>query len=554
MKGWLKLLVLGVIPILAVTTVAAQTATDKGSQLIFQANMAHKSFISVANAHDDRAVTLLTQYYNDEMAMVLWYLRIVLPNGNVLVDPFDHMIPGTATDDDMDGTNVSEVLGALPAMTNDDDGAGINSGHFVISVTAVAADLPADADADPPIVANDDNQANILFPAFLAEGMDDMGNIDEGGNNYPTNGTGVDRSAPTFAADDTEEETDTSSTNVGDLTVDTAMPVSFNHLTGHFTEALLSTDAGGGDQTASWGGTPVVRAAVVEATDALTTDDYHKLDGTEGTQTAAGGHLAELSAGGMTETITNAGARTDYTAPSDIADELDDATNRGINGGALVLPALHGGGGETKQIMLILSAADNYGGAGDYSLMAAKTGLMVSLMDGMGGALADPAAASGPVFGGVDDPETPPGTKIIVEGIQVMTDAGDCGGDMIMGPWTLEHLTSIVPSAMTGTDDFAGLDAELDPMMNASPGWIKFKRTGLSCEMDYGDGDVATGNPLELADGVPTEDERTYAAGTLIVEQEDSTRTFVTVGRALLKFITADSTFAASWTLKSPAN
>ncbi len=536
MKGWLRLLVLGAIPILAVTmavdTGFAISNEDKGSQLIFQTNMAHRSFISVANAHDTRAVTLLVQYYNDEMERVLWYLRLLPPNGNSLVDPFDHMIPGSDP-----ATNAGDfIMGTDKA----------NSGHFVIAITAVAADLPADADATPAINANADNQANILFPTFLAEGMDDVGNIDEGGTTYPIDGSGVDRSAPP------EEGDDTTSTNVGDLSVDNAMPVAFNHLTGHFTEALLSTDAGGGDQTASWGGTPVVRAATgTNVAEAVPADnDYVKLDGT------ATGMLTEKNAGGATVDIENTDARAGYTAAQDDV-VTDDSTsnNRGINGGALVLPALHGGGDETKQIMLILSAADDFGGAGKYSLMAAKTGLMVSLMDGMGGTLADPSAATGPVFGGADDPETPPGTKIIVEGIQVMIDAGDCGGDMIMGPWTLGHLISIVPSANTGTDDFAGLmNEDMDPMMNASPGWIKFKRTGLKCEMNYGDGDVATGNPLELDDGVPTEDKRTYEAGTLIVEEKDTTRNFVTVGSALLKFITADSTFAASWTLKSPPN
>ena len=55
MKGWLKLLVLGAVPILAVTMVADQTlAADKGSQLIFQANSDHVSFISVANANRRR--------------------------------------------------------------------------------------------------------------------------------------------------------------------------------------------------------------------------------------------------------------------------------------------------------------------------------------------------------------------------------------------------------------------------------------------------------------------------------------------------------------------
>ena len=145
MKGWFKLLVLGAIPILAVTMAVNQglaiSNEDKGSQLIFQTNMAHKSFISIANAHDDRAVTLLVQFYNDEMEMVLWYLRLLPPNGNSLVDPFDHMIPGSDP-----ATNSGDfIMGTDKA----------NSGHFVIAITAVAADLAADADADPAIEAND---------------------------------------------------------------------------------------------------------------------------------------------------------------------------------------------------------------------------------------------------------------------------------------------------------------------------------------------------------------------------------------------------------------
>ena len=167
MKGWLKLLVLGAVPILAVTMVADQTlAADKGSQLIFQSNMAHVNFISIVNAHPGgvpeadsppRAVTVLVQYYNDEMKRVLWYLRVIPGGTNVLVNPFNHAIPGTAKQDDDDEdipgseTNVSDVLGTLPAMSNDDDGPGINTGHFVIAVTAVAAnsvDDTTDAEGD----------------------------------------------------------------------------------------------------------------------------------------------------------------------------------------------------------------------------------------------------------------------------------------------------------------------------------------------------------------------------------------------------------------------
>ena len=77
-------------------------------------------------------------------------------------------------------------------------------------------------------------------------------------------------------------------------------------------------------------------------------------------------------------------------------------------------------------------------------------------------------------------------------------------------------------------------------------------REELECKMDFGDGDAATLSTVEDADGVPTSDKRTYKAGTLIVEEATADRSFVTTGQVLLKFITPTSTFAASWSLKSP--
>ena len=213
------------------------------------------------------------------------------------------------------------------------------------------------------------------------------------------------------------------------------------------------------------------------------------------------------------------------------------------------------------QIMLLLSAADDFGDpargkGGNYQLIPAMTGIDIVLIDPMGNPLDMEDAASSPVFGSgaeADDADVA-STQIIVNGVQVMTDANlaKCTGTMIDGPWSLAHLTSIVPEASAGGKKFAGLDAEMDPMMTASPGWIKFARTALKCEKDYGDGDSANLSSVENADGVPVSDERTFTAGTLIVEEKSSTRAFVTTGRALLKFITPGATFAASWTLKSP--
>ena len=95
---------------------------------------------------------------------------------------------------------------------------------------------------------------------------------------------------------------DATSKNVGDLSIKNAQPVSFNHLTGNFTEALTSTADGGADQTASWGGTPVVRPAVDTPANndgshgrLHNSDWYERTDEIDG----FGGRLAEKDAAGM---------------------------------------------------------------------------------------------------------------------------------------------------------------------------------------------------------------------------------------------------------------
>ena len=75
-----------------------------------------------------------------------------------------------------------------------------------------------------------------------------------------------------------------------------------------------------------------------------------------------GGRLAEKDAGGNESLISN--VVSGYTNEGGNEIENGTAYNRGLSGGALVLPALYGGGAETHQIMLLLSAADKYGGSG----------------------------------------------------------------------------------------------------------------------------------------------------------------------------------------------
>ncbi len=606
MKSIFKILILATVPILAATAVVDQgLAADKGSQLIFQTNMAHTNYISIANAHDSQAVTVLVQYYNDAMEMPVWYLRVLPADGNVLINPFDHMIPG-----DPKETNVGDAIMANAAL--EEDPIGINSGRYVIAVTAVGANVKGRAvasnnrdmgltddelDADPVAPATVARTVNVLFPTFLAEDMHGMDNIDNGGsivNAIP--GASVDEDAAIlnhnlmltkFEATDTQTE-DNTSKNVGDLSFENAEPIAFNHLTGNFTEALTSTASGGADQTASWGGTPVIRPAVDNTDNAMGADDteganiidYQTLDGgdaldalrDEGTGTTPlpperaariGGRLAEKDAGGAEANIDNevsgyegVGGNQNDDEEQIIVNTLTDAPRRqrGLAGGALVLPALFGGGDMAHQIMLLLSVTDEFGGAGKYKLMPAMTGYEVTLMDSMGDALANPAAADDAVFGGGGSADAPSGIHIIVEGISVMVDAklGECSGTMMTGPWNLASFAELVPEASMGSKDFDGLDARMDPMMNASPAWIKFKRMPLTCKDDFGDGDAANLAGFEQADGVPVTDNRTFTAGTLVVEEMNKDRAFVTTGQALLKFITPSSTFAASWSLKSP--
>ena len=624
MKSILRILALGVLPILAFTAVTDQgLAADKGSQLIFHVNMAHQNFISVANANDGSAVTVLVQYYNDETALVHWHLRVIPGGGNVMVDPFDQMIPGTADEDGMNYVNVSDELDRLPARTNEDDGPGMNSGRFLVVVTAVGANSTDNADTADVDEGNDGdvamNVANILFPDFLAADMHGMDNIDNCGvitndttraGTVNTSNVGYSENGPdgvfdcrkddpaTGTDDVAVNEADLTSKNVGALTVKNAEPVAFNHLTGHFTEALSDTDAGGNDQTMSWGGTPVVRPAVTTVNNmAMIGTDYQTLNGIDSVDNATmafypggdplsatdttdtveqiavdgTGRLAEKDAGGQGLNIVNTAARAAFARPSRIESEEDNSTNRAIAGvgnmtgtpamqvphGALVLPALYGRM-HTTQVALLLSVADDFGDprhakGGDYKLIPAMTGYKVILQDNMGDALPDPKAADDPKFGGAASGDAPAGVNIIVNGLSVMTDAdlGKCKGEMIEGHWTLANLVGLVPTAASGAKTFAGLDAPMDPMMNTTPGLIKFVRSQLTCKREYGDESPA-GPVGEGADGVPITAERTYKAGTLVMEQQDSMRSFVTTGQALLKFVTPDSSFAASWSLKSP--
>ena len=520
---------------------------------------AQKNFISVANTAEDRAVTVLFQYHNDEMRRVLWYLRVLRAGATVLVDPFDHEIPGTA-DGAGGSVNVKGILfGETPSLSSEEK-AGFNSGRFVIGVTAVGANTVDDPGTD----GNEGNTletANILFPTFLAKDLHGMDNIDNCGELKTTAGAtekddnleytrhGADGADDCSRASDAAGRDETSR-NVGGLSVHNYQPLAFNHLTGHHTAARILPELGEGT---AWGVNALTRPAITtpDGADAETpwigTLPYTVLDG------ANGARLAPKVHGGAEE--VNAATDDDNRADDSggggpvARDPTPSENNRVVNGGALVWPALHRTAHGEQQVRF-LSVADEYGDPGGYRLLAARTLYRIELHDALGNVLAD-ADLQLPVFGGLPVPDPPPSLFLLVDGIGVRPDASpaDCTGNDRVEGWRLADLTDLVSTASMGGEDFAGLDAPVDLQANASPGWVEFHRTQVTCTRDYGDGDPSDNTTIEVPDGIPTQDQRSFIGGTLVVEKETANRTFVTAGQVVVRFLTPDSAFAASWWL-----
>ena len=110
------------------------------------------------------------------------------------------------------------------------------------------------------------------------------------------------------APDDMPDAKDNTSKNVGELRIANAEPISFNHLTGHFTEALVGGESGP-DQTAAWGGAPVIRPAVNNNNNMMMLSEYTTLNGTDpDTEGGMGGRLAEKDAGGGEKIMYNLAA------------------------------------------------------------------------------------------------------------------------------------------------------------------------------------------------------------------------------------------------------
>ena len=529
------------------------------------------NFISVTNSSSDMAVTVQFDYYNDDLTPILSFLRVLPANATILVNPFDHMVPGPASAGLMERANVRDALfgtgelgankmsGMKPAAVSAMGDGGFNSGRFLISVTAVGTMEDIVDDTEDPA----DGRANIIFPGYLvSDGMlDGTNNID---------GTGA---ADTYNTDDSnrpeelaEGADDPSSKNVGDLSADNSRPVSFNFLIGHHTTALVGESAAGSDQTASWAVPALARPSVgdpdADATDAANDEPYEVLDG------MANDHLAKILHGGMERTITQNGDNPETFATEDAIPFSNDV----VDGGSLLWSSLHGTA-LSDQMVNFISVADEYGdGNGKYMLIAAQTQYAISLYDANSNKLAAPDADSTPGLG-LEGPDNPPTLRILVSGISVYISAeNDCAMDMELrrDGWNLWDIAGIVPAAASGDEDFAGLEAMVEmPEENRSIGWVTFNRgtldsdattdgdqtvgSPLSCTYDHGDGDPEQDNPgVADDDKLPTKDERAFTGGTMVLtDKTTETRVFVTAGQVVLKYITPSSTFGASWWLES---
>ena len=262
---------------------------------------------------------------------------------------------------------------------------------------------------------------------------------------------------------------------------------------------------------------------------------------------ADGIRLAEMIHGGDATVDANENTVEGYT-DGDMNGNKD-GSRRELGCSGVVLPAWNGLIRKFSSCPL----RTDYGKSdefGDYKLIPARTKYKVVVHDAAGGVFVAPGAEDGQVFrGGEEEEMETPMPDIAVSGISVMLDPGDCGGMMTMGGWSLADLTGLISAASDGTDDYMGLGAMVDPMMNASMGWVKFLRHTQKCTMDFGDGDGPNLGGIEDPDGVPTTDERTFTTGTVVIEKGDTDRVYVTTGQVILKFETPAATFGASWML-----
>lgn len=543
---------------------------------------AYKNFISVTNTHGEMAVTVMFQYYNDDMNLVLSYLRVVLAGQTILIDPFNVDLPGTngfnSTErffDDEDGDRELIAIGT-------DKKKGFNSGRFLISATAVAT---RDDGAYPAEVGDAaDRGATILFPyeVVTEEELHKKNNIDSVGTGFAQAkdhdfGTTIDATEVTEEneKDDTTRNTGSKmGVNNDNLHPGNARAVYFNWLIGHQTTAVAGVT--GVDSTASWAlsalSRPVVSVGtertIFTPTEADTTPTGSELylyeclvDSTGDNAT----YLAEFTQGLAGAVASDPGEIVKTKVPA--TSPNGPWSNRGIASaeGALKLSALHSVPNMKHQSFNLISIADSYGASGGdasaspptrsdaaYMALEAQTGYTVLVRDRDGDPLKDDGG-SGSNIGGLDPDATadiPMTMHIVVSGIATYIGSNDkcaMGEGGRRDGYSLYNLAELYPDVMNGDGDkFDGLMVETDAdaaAYNGSQGWLKFKRRAMTCEMVFNYPDASTGE--DAADTLDIK--RSFIGSTVRIEKGDAERRFATAAQFVLRYETPETAFAAAW-------
>ncbi len=230
------------------------------------------------------------------------------------------------------------------------------------------------------------------------------------------------------------------------------------------------------------------------------------------------------------------------------------------NYGALGWTAIHGPSPATPvengfkdQRVEFLSIADDYNGsktassvtigAGvvydrSYNIVGAQTGYTVQVYDNNEDQLS--LTPDTPI--NISPPPSVPTTanlRIIVECLQVWIN-GTKTEEFRRDGLSIYNLHEITALVTTGNGDFDGLGFAVNPLTDASQGWIRFARDNVS-------------NKVSATLGTQTV---TVTGGTIapvnpVIMDNLGAPSFTTIGQTVLKYVTETTTFGASWWLNT---
>ncbi|MGH9341408.1 MAG: hypothetical protein ACRD1R_17935 [Acidobacteriota bacterium] len=543
------------------------------------------NFLAITNTHPTQAVTIHFRYFNDECEDLLDFLVLLTCNDTLILNPFDFEIPGTS----LIGSPINtgrrifgpDLSSAFPAIRGD----RFASGRFLIFATAAGTTF------------GDDDQADILFSRELGNGLGGECNIDaQGGSTNFAPGPAGNTSSTASSDSSTRNVGSTAGFSQNNLHVFNATAVSFNYLVGHQTTAVPKGFIEGAqsdqDQFLAYGVNAWTRPAIrindntnVEPTiddnpqtdgstglsgDGWFVPDYRILMGSEANvkQSDTSTNITvinefylrnDVHGGNTFRAFFNFDTDTLGVGPGTNVDPVA-GVGGGSNWGALAWTSIHGissAAENANQRVEFLSIVDDYDGSKNpgiavtiggiqirdrsYNLTGAETQYIVQVFDNNENQL-------------TVSPETPIGIspapdvaptanlRIIVDCLQVWIN-GVRDPDTRRDGFSIENVGEITSLALDGSGDFAGLNATIDPLEDASQGWIRFVR-------DNNHQRSATVDDPFDADF----DTVTITAGTIApidptIMDNTNVPSFATIGQVVVRF----EGFGASWWLASSA-